>query len=74
MNECFLFFRLQIFRTLLHKLFNDKHATQLSLATIRDYINVQHRPEFTSGEIKAAINKMTEANQIMESDGQVFLI
>ncbi|XP_033230729.1 DNA replication licensing factor Mcm3 [Belonocnema kinseyi] len=66
--------RLQIFRTLLNKIFTEKNTQSLPLGTIRDYVNTKQKTEFTAGEIKAAVHKMTEANQIMESDGQVFLI
>lgn len=66
--------RLQVFKKLLHKLFAEQHAQSLPVERIREYVNTQQRTEFTAGEMKAAIEKMTDENQIMEADGQVFLI
>lgn len=66
--------RLQTFRTLLNKLFNEERGQSVTVEKIREYINTQQRIEFTNGEIKAAIAKMTDENQIMEADGNVFLI
>ncbi|KOC60840.1 DNA replication licensing factor Mcm3 [Habropoda laboriosa] len=66
--------RLKIFRTLLHKLFQQQRAQSLSLSRVREYINSQQTQEFTSGEITAAINKMSDANQIMAADDNIFLM
>lgn len=67
-------FRLKVFRTLLHKLFQQQRAQSLSLSTVREYINTQQSQEFTSSEITAAINKMSDANQIMAADDNIFLM
>lgn len=66
--------RLKVFRTLLHKLFQQQRAQSLSLSTVREYINTQQSQEFTSSEITAAINKMSDANQIMAADDNIFLM
>lgn len=67
-------FRLKVFRTLLHKLFQQQRAQSLPLSTVREYINTQQSQEFTSSEITAAINKMSDANQIMAADDNIFLM
>ncbi|XP_003493720.1 DNA replication licensing factor Mcm3 [Bombus impatiens] len=66
--------RLKVFRALLHKLFQQQRAQSLSLSTVREYINTQQSQEFTSSEITAAINKMSDANQIMAADDNIFLM
>ncbi|XP_043463067.1 DNA replication licensing factor Mcm3 [Leptopilina heterotoma] len=66
--------RLQVFKTLLNRLFTEQHAQALPVDTIREFVNSKQSIEFTQGEFKAAIDKMTNENQIMEADGQVFLI
>ncbi|XP_076642875.1 minichromosome maintenance 3 [Halictus rubicundus] len=66
--------RLKVFRTLLHKLFQQQRAQSLPLARVREYINSEQSEVFTSGEITAAINKMSDANQIMAADDNIFLM
>ncbi|XP_071875597.1 minichromosome maintenance 3 [Bombus fervidus] len=66
--------RLKVFRALLHKLFQQQRAQSLSLSAVREYINTQQSQEFTSNEITAAINKMSDANQIMAADDNIFLM
>ncbi|XP_003704921.1 minichromosome maintenance 3 [Megachile rotundata] len=66
--------RLKVFRTLLHKLFQQQRAQSLPLSRVREYVNTQQSQEFTSGEITAAINKMSDANQIMAADDNIFLM
>ncbi|KAK9296629.1 hypothetical protein QLX08_009453 [Tetragonisca angustula] len=66
--------RLKVFRTLLYKLFQQQRAQSLSLSRVREYINSQQSQEFTTSEITAAINKMSDANQIMAADDNIFLM
>ncbi|KAK0085239.1 hypothetical protein PV325_005529 [Microctonus aethiopoides] len=66
--------RFKLFRTSLHKLFQQQRAQSLSLTKVKQFVNTEHSPEFTAGEITAAIHKMTEANQLMLADEQIFLI
>ncbi|KOX70033.1 DNA replication licensing factor Mcm3 [Melipona quadrifasciata] len=66
--------RLKVFRILLYKLFQQQRAQSLSLSRVREYINSQQSQEFISSEITAAINKMSDANQIMAADDNIFLM
>lgn len=66
--------RLKVFRTLLHKLFQQQRAQSLPLLRVREFINRQQSQEFTTGEINAAISKMSDANQIMAADENIFLM
>ncbi|EFA12381.1 DNA replication licensing factor Mcm3 [Tribolium castaneum] len=66
--------RLTQFRSSLDRAFRDNRAQSLSLARIRDSVNTDNIAPFSQGEIRAAIDQMTEANQVMLADGIVFLI
>ncbi|XP_031841668.2 minichromosome maintenance 3 [Nomia melanderi] len=66
--------RLKVFRTLLHKLFQQQRAQSLPLSRVQEYVNSEQPQVFTSGEITAAINKMSDANQIMAADDNIFLM
>lgn len=71
---CFCY-RLVIFKKSLQKTFSEKRAHSLSIAQVCETINTEHNTQpFTQSEINAAIERMTDDNQIMFSDGIVFLI
>jgi hypothetical protein len=62
------------FKTSLQRAFRDNRAQSLSLVRVRDSVNTDNVEPFTQGEIHAAIDQMTEENQVMMADGIVFLI
>ncbi|GLV31799.1 Minichromosome maintenance 3 [Carabus blaptoides fortunei] len=66
--------RFTVFKSSLQKIFRDARTASLAMARIKETLNAEHTTPFTNGEIKAAIEKMEEENQIMVSDGIVFLI
>jgi DNA replication licensing factor MCM3 len=66
--------RLTQFKTSLQRAFRDNRAQSLSLVRVRDSVNTDNVEPFTQGEIHAAIDQMTEENQVMMADGIVFLI
>lgn len=66
--------RLKAFRTLLYKLFQEQRTQSVPLSRVHEYLDAQHSPKFTSSEITAAITKMTDDNQIMSADDNIFLI
>ncbi|KAJ3641630.1 hypothetical protein Zmor_028126 [Zophobas morio] len=66
--------RLTQFKTGLHKAFKDNRAQSLSLTRVRDSVNSDNLEPFTQGEIQAALDQMTEDNQVMLADGIIFLI
>lgn len=67
--------RFNAFKKTLTQLFREARAQSLPMTRFRDYLTEQHsgRP-FNSGEIKAAFEKMTDANQVMVADDIIFLI
>lgn len=68
-------FRLQIFKVGLQKLFRTAFNQTLQIDEIRKNINKDTKTEaFSEGEIKSALKKMEEDNQIMVADNVVFLI
>ncbi|KAL0881368.1 hypothetical protein ABMA27_001245 [Loxostege sticticalis] len=67
--------RLTQFKTALQQLFRDERANSLPLDRITAHVNEQYSHEtFSSGEIHAALDKMTQDNQVMMADDIVFLI
>ncbi|KAL3283583.1 hypothetical protein HHI36_006721 [Cryptolaemus montrouzieri] len=66
--------RLSIFKTSLHKTFKENRAQSLPLSRIKESINSDPSTSFSTGEILGAIERMTADNQVMMSDGIVFLI
>jgi len=67
--------RLQIFRSTLQGVFSEKHAHTLPLTDITERLKKDYPDaEFSSDEVAEAVHRMTEDNQIMLSDGTVFLV
>ncbi|XP_030375934.1 DNA replication licensing factor Mcm3 [Scaptodrosophila lebanonensis] len=66
--------RLGVFKNGLQRLFREAREQSLPLARITVAINEKTTEPFSSGEIQAAVHRMTEDNQIMVADEIVFLI
>ncbi|XP_049287399.1 DNA replication licensing factor Mcm3 [Anopheles funestus] len=67
--------RLKLFRQGVFMAFKHFHDQSAPLARLTKHINENSGDEaFTPGEIKAAVNQMTESNSIMVHDDMVFLI
>ena len=62
------------FRSLVHKAFSDEHSQSLTVDRIESYVNAVLSQNFTNAEITLALDQMQEANQVMVSEGMVFLI
>ena len=62
------------FRSLVHKAFSDEHSQSLTVDRIESYVNAALSQNFTNAEITLALDQMQEANQVMVSEGMVFLI
>lgn len=68
-------YRLATFKSSLQKAFRTSRTQSLSLQRIKEIVNEEHSSNpFSTGEITAALHKMEEDNQIMLTDGIVFLI
>ncbi|CAK1543804.1 unnamed protein product [Leptosia nina] len=67
--------RLTQFKSALQQLFRDERANSLPLDRITQYVNEKYsHATFDSGEITAALHRMTQDNQVMMADDIVFLI
>ncbi|GIY50960.1 zygotic DNA replication licensing factor mcm3 [Caerostris darwini] len=67
--------RLKEFRTLISKLFKERHAQSVPLSELNTFVSEQQQMNpFTPEEINAALEAMTEANQLMVANEIVFLI
>ncbi|KAF2368460.1 MCM N-terminal domain [Trinorchestia longiramus] len=67
--------RLATFRASMSKMFMESYSQTMTMDKLREYVRQKHTAEpFTEDEIEAAVQRMTDDNQIMVSDGMVFLI
>lgn len=66
--------RLNVFKQGLQHLFREAREQSLSLERITKAINENNPEQFSNSEIEAAMQHMTEDNQVMVADGIVFLI
>lgn len=67
--------RLAAFRTAVSEAFSTEHAQSMPVGRVTQLVNTG-RPDnpFSANEITAGLNTMEEANQVMVSEGVVFLI
>ena len=67
--------RFNVFKKSLTQLFRESRAQSLPSTRFRQYLTEQHTTEpFRANEIRAAFERMTDANQIMVADDIIFLI
>lgn len=66
--------RLTVFKQKLNQTFRDAREQTLAMERLTGAINQGAEEPFTRGEINAAVELMSDANQIMVADGIVFLI
>lgn len=66
--------RLSTFKNGLYKAFKENASQALALNTIKTFVNSNNASPYTQGEIDAAIERMTDDNQVMLTDGTVFLV
>lgn len=66
--------RLEIFKKSVSQAFASAQTDTISLQAMKAQVNENQPTPFTESEIRAAVKKMTEENQIMVADDSVFLI
>lgn len=67
--------RLTAFKASLTKLFKEDRAQTLSMSRLKEFMAKEHASSpFSQDEIDAALEKMSDANQIMAADEMIFLI
>lgn len=62
------------FRSAVVKAFSSEHSQSLPVDRLTDLINSGTASRFSSSEVTAALEQMQDANQVMVSEGVVFLI
>ena len=68
-------YRLSTFRSKVGVAFADEHVQSLPVTKLQELINDScHDNPFSTNEISAGLVAMEEANQVMVSEGVVFLI
>ncbi|XP_003474958.2 DNA replication licensing factor MCM3 isoform X2 [Cavia porcellus] len=66
--------RLKAFKAALLNVFQEAHAQSVGLTRLTESINQGKEEPFSAEEIQAALDKMQDDNQVMLSEGIVFLI
>lgn len=67
--------RLASFRSAVVKAFSSEHSQSLTVEQLASIVNSLHRERpFPPSEVAAALDQMQDANQVMVSEGVVFLI
>lgn len=67
--------RLDAFKASILKLLKEEHTQTVAMTHVTEYVNTAHAEQpFSNDEIDAAVERMTDANQIMVADGMLFLI
>jgi len=67
--------RLQIFRSTLHAVFSEKHAQSLPLTDVTSRLSKDYPDApYSTSEVEQALARMTEDNQVMLSDGTLFIV
>lgn len=66
--------RLKAFKVALLDVFREAHAQSVGMNRLTESINRDSEEPFSSVEIQAALSKMQDDNQVMVSEGIIFLI
>ncbi|XP_037699211.1 DNA replication licensing factor MCM3 [Choloepus didactylus] len=66
--------RLKAFKGALLEVFREAHAQSVGMNRLTESINQDQEEPFSSVEIQAALSKMQDDNQVMVSEGIIFLI
>ncbi|XP_004605910.1 DNA replication licensing factor MCM3 [Sorex araneus] len=66
--------RLKAFKAALLEVFREAHAQSVGMTRLTESVNRDKEEPFSAEEIQAALSKMQDDNQVMVSEGIVFLI
>lgn len=66
--------RLKAFKVALLEVFREAHAQSVGMTRLTESVNQDEEQPFSPEEIQAALSKMQDDNQVMVSEGIVFLI
>ena len=68
------FYRLTEFRSAVGKAFSSEHSQSLPIDQLTELVNSGTSSRFSTSEVSTALEQMQDANQVMVSEGVVFLI
>ena len=66
--------RLKAFKAALLDVFREAHAQSVGMSHLTESINRDREEPFSSEEIQASLSRMQDDNQVMVSEGIIFLI
>ncbi|XP_070782543.1 DNA replication licensing factor MCM3 [Enoplosus armatus] len=66
--------RLKEFKSSLFSVFQSAHAQSVKMKTLMDDINKERQNRFSEPEVRAALARMQDSNQVMVADDIIFLI
>lgn len=66
--------RLKEFKSSLFAVFQAAHAQSVKMKTLMDDVNKERQNQFTEPEVRAALARMQDDNQVMVADDIIFLI
>lgn len=66
--------RLKAFKAALLEVFREAHAQSVGMNRLTESVNRDNEEPFSAAEIQAALSRMQDDNQVMVSEGIVFLI
>uniref|UniRef100_A0A7N8Y413 DNA replication licensing factor MCM3 n=1 Tax=Mastacembelus armatus TaxID=205130 RepID=A0A7N8Y413_9TELE len=73
-SESHTHFRLKEFKSSLFAVFQAAHAQSVKMKTLMDDVNKERQNQFTELEVRAALARMQDDNQVMVADDIIFLI
>ena len=65
---------MKAFKAALLEVFREGHSQSVGMSRLTESINRDNEEPFSSTEIQAALSRMQDDNQVMVSEGIVFLI
>lgn len=66
--------RLKEFKSSLFAVFQSAHTQSVKMSKLMDDINAERQDKFTEAEVRAALARMQDDNQVMVADDIIFLI
>lgn len=66
--------RLKEFKSSLFAVFQSAHAQSVKMKTLMDDVNKERENRFTEPEVRTALTRMQDDNQVMVADDIIFLI
>ena len=66
--------RLKAFKARLFSVFQESHAQSVGMVSLLQGVNKEQAAAFSDAEVRAALSRMQDDNQVMVADDIIFLI